>query len=255
MNKIPRYYYRGQTIEHTFFEFCEMVNKPLISSEDKQAMLNLIKRMFVVYWKFLRDLLKEKNIIEYYPRNIIPLAIKDGIIDDSSLVWIDYIDILNTLIYAKGKEKQNLIDKIIKIYPSEVYKIHDFISKKMNDCNIQENLSQEISLPFVSPQYNAEELGIYKSSYTLLMNFFKTIPNIKYVWFHGSRAKGNYLPNSDIDLLVDCPLESFEDIKSMINVLRIPYRIDISNIHDNDKKDFLIRASENAKMLYRKNDF
>lgn len=255
MNKIPRYYYRGQTIEHTFLEFCEMVNKPLISSEEKQAMLNLIKRMFVGYWKFLRDLLKEKNIIEYYPRNIIPLAIQENIIDDSSLIWIDYINILNSLISAKGQEKEDLISKVIKIYPSEVYKIHNFISKKMNECNVQENLLQEILLPNAKPQYNSEELGIYESSYTLLINFFTTIPDIKYVWFHGSRAKGNYLPNSDIDLLIDCPLESFEDIKTMINVLRIPYRIDISNIHDNDKKDFLIRASENTKMLYRKNDF
>ena len=252
MKKIPRYYYRGQTIEHTFLEFCEMVNKPLNNSEEKQAMLNLIKRMFVGYWKFLRDLLKEKNIIEYYPRKIIPIAVKENLIDNLALIWIKYIDILNSLIYAEGQEKEDLIDKVIKIYPSEVYKIHDFVSKKMNECNIQENLSQEISLQFISPQYNADELGIYKSSYTLLINFFKTIPDIKYVWFHGSRAKGNYLPNSDIDLLIDCPLESFEDIKSMINVLRIPYRIDISNIHDTDKKDFLILVSEHAKMLYRK---
>lgn len=250
MNKIPRYYYRGQTIEHTFLEFCEMVDKPLNSSEEKQAMLNLIKRMFVGYWKFLRDLLKEKNIIEYYPRNIIPLAIKEHIINDSALIWIDYIDILNSLIYAENQEKEDLIDKVIKIYPNEVYKIHDFVSKKMNECNIQENLSQNISLPYTKPKYDAKELGIYESSYSLLLNFFKTIPNIKYVWFHGSRAKGNYLPNSDIDLLIDCPLESFEDIKSMINVLRIPYRIDISNIHDTDKKDFLIHVSEHAKVLY-----
>ena len=86
------------------------------------------------------------------------------------------------------------------------------------------------------------------------MNFFKAIPDIQYVWVFGSRAKGNYLPNSDIDLLIDSPLKSFDDIKSMANVLRIPYRIDISNLHDNDKKEFLLQVSEQAKILYKKED-
>ena len=252
MDMIPRWYYRGETTEHTFLEFLELAGKSLNSPEEKQAMLNLIKRMFVGYWKFLRDLLKERNIIEYYPRKIIPLAVKENIIDASKIIWIEYIDILNKLLYAQGQEKNDLIDKIVEIYPKEVIKLHDFISKKIKECNTEENIPEEVSLPITTPQYKSEVLGIYESSYTILINFFKTIPDIEYVWFHGSRAKGNCQPNSDVDLLIDCPLELFENIKSMIKTLRIPYRIDISNIHDKEKTDFLVRVSKYAKILYCK---
>ena len=87
MKKPPRSYYRALTAKNTFIEFNELIKITNLSTDPLQPLLNVIKRIFVLYWKFLRDLLKEKyGIVEYYPRKIITEAINRNLIDKSEAI-------------------------------------------------------------------------------------------------------------------------------------------------------------------------
>jgi len=262
MNKPPRSYIRAKNSEYLFQEFNDFKNHNLINFEEKQAMLNIIKRVFVFYWKFLRDLLKEDGIIEYYPRKIIIIAIEKNIIESKNIIWLNYIDLLNKLIYDKAADNEKIVSEIITTYKVAANDIYLSVKEK---CNVMSKNNSEfeefftnnvnIELNKEQPDYNHYELGIKEGEYEKILSFFRNNPKIKNVWLHGSRASGNSRKNSDIDLLVDAETENFDDLKIQLNKIRIPYRIDAANIYDELQHDFIARNSHFAKIIYRAEDF
>lgn len=255
MYKPPRWYYRGDSTQHTFEEYNELSQKPLDTMEERQAMLNIIKRIFVAYWKFLKDLLKEKNIIEYYPRKILLRAVQEGLITETELIWVDYIDMLNKILYDSTEDKLVISKEIITKYTPRIKSINYFIQQMCKNVKKDTYSLEELILPYNKPEYTADSILMPQYAYERLITFLANIPDIKYGWVHGSRAVGDAKPNSDIDLLIDCPLAQFDMIHAQINKLRIPYRIDLSCIYDDSKTDFIHRTSKFAKIIYRKEDF
>ena len=85
---------------------------------------------------------------------------------------------------------------------------------------------QELKLPDGPVNYNCEELLIKESSYNILLDYFKSLPQIKRVWLHGSRAQGTSNYGSDLDLLFDCELSAWEEVYSSFGKVLIPYFID-----------------------------
>lgn len=256
MKKLPRSYYRALTAKNNFKEFNELINKSDSSAEYVQSTLNIIKRIFVSYWKFLRDLLKERyNIVEFYPRKIITEAINRNLIGESEMIWLEYIDMLNILVYNNDQNEKNLIiKKIIDTYTKRISIIYDFMYKKNNYEKIKKNKSNNITLNYNMPIYDASELQINDNYYNLLLCFFKQNPQIKHVWLHGSRACGKARNNSDIDLLIDVQLDGFEELKKMMNRIRIPHRIDATSIYDFDNIKFIEIVSKQSKIIYRSED-
>ena len=61
---------------------------------------------------------------------------------------------------------------------------------------------------------------------------FQSVPDLEWVKVYGSRAKGNYKPNSDIDLAFK--VRGSEDpsarILSALDDLPTPYHFDVTNI-------------------------
>ena len=82
-----------------------------------------------------------------------------------------------------------------------------------------------------------------------------TNPEIKKVWIHGSRAKGTSLPGSDLDLIIDCEYSAWEKIQKNTEELLIPYFIDITNLNDPERSNFLKTVYLEAKKIYDKKDF
>lgn len=249
----PRSYYRAKSAQHLFNEYYALEKQYSDTKENKQELLNAIKRIFVVYWKYLKDVIKEKNgIIEFLPRKIISYAIKNNIIDSEEIVWLDYIDILNKLIYGKSSDRYFLSNTIITKFGSRIDKIYSFLYENKK---FEKKESGFLHLDYNEPEYKSDAIGISENSYNLLINFFINTTEVKAAWLHGSRAFKTNRKNSDIDILVDSPFESFSELKNQIDKLRIPYRIDISNIHDPYQKEFNYGVSVNAKIIYRYGDF
>lgn len=68
-----------------------------------------------------------------------------------------------------------------------------------------------------------------------LKEFFKKIPEIKEVYLFGSVAKGDYLPWSDIDLLIlsEDPQKVRQVVSSFLNEIFVNEGVLISAIFDN----------------------
>lgn len=102
-----------------------------------------------------------------------------------------------------------------------------------------------------------EKFGLNEYTYNLLIDYFKSNSEIKFVKIIGSRAKGKFRRASDIDLMVDGTFESdnFEKYIKEIKSLRIPYRIDLINTKKANNMKFIYTNYCNGKYFYKAKDF
>lgn len=95
--------------------------------------------------------------------------------------------------------------------------------------------------------------GLSDDTIKILKDFFKQFPQIEQVKIFGSRAKGDYRPNSDIDFVlfgnhID---ETFiRHIASEIDELPTPYKYDILDYKTIDNKNLKKIIDETAKLFY-----
>ena len=75
-----------------------------------------------------------------------------------------------------------------------------------------------------------------------LVSVFNKYNQIEKVIVYGSRAKGNYKPGSDIDLTLVAPKLSLTEllkIENEIDDLLLPYKVDLSLLHQIDNPDLI----------------
>ena len=69
-------------------------------------------------------------------------------------------------------------------------------------------------------------------------NVFKSYPEIEQVCIYGSRAKGNYYPGSDIDLVIMDDLIKDSRLSKLeidLDDLLLPYKLDLTVFQKNSK--------------------
>ncbi|TDQ18301.1 putative nucleotidyltransferase [Algoriphagus boseongensis] len=90
-----------------------------------------------------------------------------------------------------------------------------------------------------------------------LNRVFQLHPNVERVIIYGSRAKGNFLPNSDIDLVIQGENVNFSElleIENELDELLLPYQIDLSLFHFlSSSKDLLGHIERVGKTFFKKN--
>ena len=75
-----------------------------------------------------------------------------------------------------------------------------------------------------------------------LRRIFVNHSAVQRVVLYGSRAKGNFRPNSDIDLMVIAPEISwreFNEIEAEIDDLLMPWKVDLALEHQVENKELL----------------
>ena len=75
-----------------------------------------------------------------------------------------------------------------------------------------------------------------------LLAIIRKHPAVQKVTLYGSRAKGNYRHNSDIDLVLDAPQLSwseFNAIEQEIDDLLLPWKVDLALQHHIENLDLL----------------
>ena len=88
----------------------------------------------------------------------------------------------------------------------------------------------------------AEQFGLPSHVIDRLKALFAKYPDIQQVTLYGSRAKGNYRHNSDIDLLLTAPTLSwrrFNNLELEIDDLLLPWKVDLALEHQVDNQDLL----------------
>jgi predicted nucleotidyltransferase len=98
---------------------------------------------------------------------------------------------------------------------------------------------EDICLADNLPTYDYREIGISEKSYKILIKFFSSIKNLKSVWIHGSRAYNAGTYASDIDIIIDCPEEKYDDIVNQLNNLSVPYWFDCKNLYNSTYLNYL----------------
>lgn len=78
-------------------------------------------------------------------------------------------------------------------------------------------------------------------------------PGILRAWLYGSRAKGTFHPGSDIDLSLEGDALTHADLLTVANALddlELPYKIDLSLLHQIDNPDLLDHIHRVGVVLY-----
>jgi len=84
--------------------------------------------------------------------------------------------------------------------------------------------------------------GLEESTIEKMTSVFSKFPQITKIILYGSRAKGNFKPGSDIDLVLVAPAMTTTDLLRMerdLEDLMLPYKIDLSLHHQIESQDLL----------------
>ncbi|MFK8375879.1 nucleotidyltransferase domain-containing protein [Capnocytophaga canimorsus] len=101
-----------------------------------------------------------------------------------------------------------------------------------------------------------KQFGLEAAVLTSFQNIFEKFKNIEKVIVYGSRAKGNFRYNSDIDLSIIGEI-SYDDllkIELLIDELLLPYKVDLSVFNNIDNSELKAHIERVGIVLYKKNN-
>lgn len=101
-----------------------------------------------------------------------------------------------------------------------------------------------------------KQFGLEAAVLTSFQNIFEKFENIEKVIVYGSRAKGNFRYNSDIDLSIIGEI-SYDDllkIELLIDELLLPYKVDLSVFNNIDNSELKAHIERVGIVLYKKNN-
>ena len=96
--------------------------------------------------------------------------------------------------------------------------------------------------------------GLCSADYARLNAVFAQYSDIQRVILYGSRAKGNFRPNSDIDLTImgDLDWQSFTRLETELDDLLLPYKIDLSLFSHLENTQLIEHIQRVGKVFYQK---
>ena len=90
--------------------------------------------------------------------------------------------------------------------------------------------------------FQADQFGLPGYVIDGLKALLEKFPEIEQATVYGSRAKGNYRHNSDIDLMLTAPTLSWHRFNSLeleIDELLLPWKVDLALEHQVENRDLL----------------
>lgn len=98
--------------------------------------------------------------------------------------------------------------------------------------------------------------GLKESTIDKINSVFSRFPHIKKVVLYGSRAKGTFRTGSDIDLTIVGELTHWEQlrIENELDDLLLPYKIDLSLLHQIENQDLLDHIGRIGVVFYEVKD-
>jgi type I restriction enzyme S subunit len=97
--------------------------------------------------------------------------------------------------------------------------------------------------------------GLKEHAITAIQDVFAKYPHVENAILYGSRAKGNYRPNSDIDLTLkgkSLDLSTLFKIETDLDDLLLPHKIDLSIFHKIENKDLIDHINRMGIVFYEK---
>ncbi|GAB2488602.1 nucleotidyltransferase domain-containing protein [Algoriphagus taiwanensis] len=101
-----------------------------------------------------------------------------------------------------------------------------------------------------------DKFGLSAKVIQQIQGIFELHPHVEKVIIYGSRAKGNYKPSSDIDLVIQGEKVDFTEllrIENELDDLLLPYQIDLSTFHFiQSSQDLLAHINRIGKTFFKK---
>ncbi len=96
--------------------------------------------------------------------------------------------------------------------------------------------------------------GLSEQDFSMINSVFLKNKKIELVKIFGSRAKGNYRYNSDIDLVIEGEISDIESqlILSELDELPLPYIFDIKVLNNINNADLIEHTKRVGKLIYIK---
>lgn len=99
------------------------------------------------------------------------------------------------------------------------------------------------------------QFGLSKTDFELLLSAIKDFPSVKKVTLFGSRAKGNYKPGSDVDLVVDTVGDNLRVAVDLANRLNeetpLPYMFDVIDRRSINEQALLDHIERVGVVIYQ----
>jgi len=95
--------------------------------------------------------------------------------------------------------------------------------------------------------------GVAENTRAKLAQLFESTPGLERVWLFGSRARGDFRNESDIDLVLDAPTLSSTDVSRLsgrLDELGLLYRVDLVNWHDSLDERFRSLIEQDKKLFW-----
>ncbi|MFK8262714.1 nucleotidyltransferase domain-containing protein [Capnocytophaga canimorsus] len=101
-----------------------------------------------------------------------------------------------------------------------------------------------------------KQFGLETTVLASFQDIFEKFENIEKVIVYGSRAKGNFRYNSDIDLSIigEVSYDDLLKIEFLIDELLLPYKVDLSVFNKIDNSDLKTHIERVGIVLYKKNN-
>ncbi len=99
------------------------------------------------------------------------------------------------------------------------------------------------------------KFGLTLENITKINSVFQKYPEIQEVIIYGSRAKGTFKPESDIDLTIKGPDLSYDQLNKIsleMDDLLLPYMMDISKLQQIENPDLIEHINRVGKVFYKK---
>ncbi|MDF1796167.1 MAG: nucleotidyltransferase domain-containing protein [Coxiellaceae bacterium] len=100
---------------------------------------------------------------------------------------------------------------------------------------------------------NLPRYGLSERNIAEIQRVLKAYPKVKKAILYGSRAKGNYRPNSDIDLTLQGDTLEYTDLVAIDNALDdllLPYTFDLSLYHKIENADLIDHIKRVGEVFY-----
>lgn len=263
MNTLPMDYLKILTFNEKFKVFKDYDKKFLAGELAEGEISNYfwsLKSLLAFYCKYIRYQYKKQGIVLNLPIHILEQARKDNYIKDAN-TWIEHIKWVNYYLCQKDTDFNAIMLDILSKFRGKVDSMLELMHSEKNNQFVEENhtiykefMSREKILSDNIPDYSCEDMHISQYSYKIFLEFFKSHPQIKRVWLHGSRAYGTSDIGSDLDLILDCEENSWNQIEKELSELPTPYFVDAKNITYNGTSVFSAINYGNIK-IYDSKDF
>ena len=99
------------------------------------------------------------------------------------------------------------------------------------------------------------EYGLKQQELESIKQIFSSFSEVEKAIIYGSRAKGTYKPNSDIDISLmgsELTLGIMNQISWELDDLLLPYTIDLSNFHQINNPTLVEHIERIGKVIYQK---